>query len=189
MFSENIYISQEYVQKFLHKITKVFHWLARSSWRLTLRVIGIEVDPLAALRKLPCLVVIMMIENVLKSWWGWIGFDRWMVVVDSLLDLLDSILWTIVDADNLLDFNDGFEWLWWKMNLLKFFPTASLTLSSTCIWSQVYLLYLIILVITWWSPPSSSWSCSPLSSPVWDLADCPTFADFPETLLLRAWTA
>ena len=75
------------------------------------------------------------------------------------------------------------------MNLLKFFPTASLTLSSTCIWSQIYLLYLIILVITWWSPPSSSWSCSPLSSPVWDLADCPTFADFPETLLLRAWTA
>ena len=39
----------------------------------------------------------------------WIGFDGWMVVVDSLLDLLDSILWTIVDADNLLDFNDGFE--------------------------------------------------------------------------------
>ena len=39
---------------------KVFHWLARSSWRLTLRVIGIEVDPPAPLLKLPCLVMMKM---------------------------------------------------------------------------------------------------------------------------------
>ena len=105
LFSKNIYLSQINVQKFLYNGTKEFvHWLARSSWRLTLRVIGIEVAPFAALLKLPCLVMEMVMVMVMVQ-----------MIKKSHLDLL------------------------------KLFPTASLTLSST--WGKVFKIVAIIIII------------------------------------------
>ena len=64
-FSHHLYF---YVHKFL-RITKVIHCLARSSWRLTLSVIGIEVVPLVPLLRLPCLLMtmVMMILKMMMT--------------------------------------------------------------------------------------------------------------------------
>ena len=60
-FSHHLYF---YVHNFL-RITEVIHCWARSSWRLTLSVIGIEVVPLVPLLRLPCLLM-MMVMMILK---------------------------------------------------------------------------------------------------------------------------
>ena len=94
-----LYISESLCTQ-ISEDRKGYYCWARSSWRLTLSVIGIEVVPLVPLLRLPCLLM-MMVMMMLKM--------MMMITTSSST---------------------------WFQHLLRFFPTASLTRSST--WRGIF---------------------------------------------------